>query len=146
MQKHIFLGGTCGNNPWRETIVIPRLLAKGVPQEALFNPVVSHWDAQAQAREDQAKQDEQFLLLFVIASPDPATTPKEVSGYSLVEVVMSLYDWPQRTVAVFDTAHMAQKTAKRMQKAAQDLQQRFPTAPIFLSYDTAIDWLVAHFS
>lgn len=139
----IFLGGTVGVNPWRETAVLPGLLAKGVPEHAVFNPVVIHWDAQAQAREDQAKQDPLCLLLYVLASPDGTEDSRIVSGYSLVEAVMSLYDAPERTVVVFDTSSMARRTARGMQKAAQDLRKRFPDAPIFTSYQDAIDWLVA---
>lgn len=145
MKPKIFLGGTVGVNPWRESVVIPGLLARGVPADHILNPVVSSWDAQAQAREDQAKRDPTYLLLFVLASPDPTTESPFVSGYSLVEAVMALYDAPQRTVVVFETTHLARRPAKGMRKAAQDLRERFPNAPIFLTYAQAIDWLAAHF-
>lgn len=144
MPRSIFLGGTCGSNRWRETHVIPGLLAKGVPEHAIFNPVVAFWDEQAQKREDQAKRSAEYLLLFVIASPEPETETTAVSGYSLVEAVMSLYDDPDRTVVVFDTTSMLPQTEKSMLKAAHDLMARFPYAPIFLSYEPSIEWLVAH--
>ena len=144
--SRIFLGGTVGANAWRESVVIPGLLARGVPPQAIFSPVVPHWDAQAQAQEDQAKRDPDCLLLYVLASPDSMMNSPVVSGYSLVEAVMSLYDAPHRTVIVFDTSHMAKRTARGMEKAAQDLRQRFPYAPILTTYDAAICWLADHFS
>ncbi|HEY0754250.1 MAG TPA: hypothetical protein VGD98_09830 [Ktedonobacteraceae bacterium] len=144
MERTIFLGGTVGAHPWREQIVIPGLLAKGVPEQAIFNPVVTSWDEAAQQREDQAKADPTYLLLYVLASPEYQPESVTVSGYSLVEAVMSLYEAPRRTVLVFDTALMSRRTAKGMRKAAQDLQERFPTAPIFLTYAEAIVWLAEH--
>lgn len=128
----VFLGGTCGKNAWRESIVIPGLLERGVAHEQIFNPVVSHWNEQAQQREDAAKADPDCLLLYVLASPDPETPDvTQVSGYSLVEAVMSLYDAPDRTMVLFDTTGQAPKTAKGMRKAEQDLRKRFPGAVIF---------------
>ena len=140
----IFLGGTCGNNHWREDVVIPGLLEQGVAPERIFNPVVTHWNKAAQAREDAVKQAPDSLLLFVIASPEPGTLTANVSAYSLIEAVMSLYDAPERSVVVVDLAWMPTHTAKALSKGVQDLQARFPHAPIFLEYDDAIDWLVAH--
>lgn len=138
----VFLGGTCGRNSWREGIVIPGLLARGVAPECIYNPVVSHWDAQAQAREDAAKASPDYLLLYVLASPDPATPDvRSISGYSLAEAIMSLYDAPNRTVVLFDTTGQERKTAKGMRKAEQDLRQRFPRAPIFTEYAELVDWL-----
>lgn len=128
----VFLGGTCGSNHWREEIVIPGLLERGVALEQIFNPVVERWDETAQANEDASKASPDHLLLFVLASPDPATPDvTQVSGYSLVEAVMALYDAPSRTIVLFDTTSQARKAAKGMRKAAQDLRLRFPDAPIF---------------
>lgn len=143
MNNRLFLGGTCGDNSWREDIVIPALLEHGIRLERIFNPVVSHWDEQAQANEDAAKANPDYLLLFVLASPaDPsAMDVTQISGYSLAEAIMSLYDAPERTVVLFNTAGMAKKTAKGMKKAEQDLRLRFPDAPIFTDYSPLIDWL-----
>jgi hypothetical protein len=141
MMTKLFLGGTCGSNHWRETIVITGLLERGVSQYALFNPVVSHWDAAAQAREDAAKRTCAYQL-YVIASPDPsAPEVANVSAYSLVEATMGLYDAPDRTVVLVDITGMAKHTAKAIAKCATDWQQRFPGAPIFTEYTALIDWL-----
>lgn len=144
-RQKVFLGGTVGKNAWRETIVIPALLKHGIASEHIFNPVVSHWDTQAQAREDAAKANPDYLLLFVLASPDPASTEvTQVSGYSLVEAVMALYDSSERTGVLFEVTGLARKPAKGMLKACQDLGQRFPQAPIFTDYAALIDWVVNH--
>lgn len=138
----IFLGGTCGKNRWREEIVIPQLLARGVAPEQLYNPVVEHWTPEVQQREDELKRTAD-ILLFVIASPDPSTPDiRAVSGYSLVELTMCLYDAPHRTVALFDTTGMERRTAKGINKIEADLRQRFPDAPIFAEYSELIDWLL----
>jgi Nucleoside 2-deoxyribosyltransferase like len=139
--QQIFLGGTCGSNNWREEIVIPRLLELGVSPESIFNPVVKHWDAEAQAREDEAKRTA-AIQLYVIASPDPTTQTANVSAYSLVELTMGLYDNPGSIVAMFDTTGMPKHTAKAISKASQDLQTRFPNAPIYTNnYDSACQWI-----
>src|SRR2546423_14768504 len=101
----IFLGGTVGANNWRTEIVIPSLIERGVPAEILFNPVVEHWDKQAQEREDDAKRVADCLL-YVLASPDPHGHTSNVSAYSLVEATMHLYDALDRTVVVLDTTGM----------------------------------------
>jgi len=139
----VFLGGTVGANRWRETIVIPGLLARGVAADILFNPVVTHWTQQAQQHEDTVKRAVRYLL-YVIASPDPAGGTANVSAYSLVELTMSLYDSPNRAIGLFDTTGMPRHTAKAIRKSAQDLHGRFPEAPIFTDYETMMDWLAEH--
>lgn len=140
-QKVVFLGGTVGENHWREEIVIPELLKRGVRPEQLFNPVVADWDTKAQEREDVAKRDADYLL-FVIASPDP-THPDTVSVYSLVEMVMSMYDDPQRTVVLLDMAGMQGHIVKALRKAARDLSNRHPSVPVYTDYQSLLDWFVA---
>jgi hypothetical protein len=141
----IFLGGTVGSNAWRETIVIPGLLARGIPFDRLFNPVVEHWTPEARQREDEVKRAA-WCMLYVIASPDPLNGTANVSAYSLVELVMSLYDAPDRTIALFDMTNMAPHTSKAVQKSVSDLQARFPTAPIFTEYRVMMDWIAWNFN
>lgn len=144
LQNKVFLGGTCGHNRWREEIVIPGLLARGVAIGQIFNPVVAHWDKSAQAREDEAKRSMRYQL-YVIASPYPGdeSAAAAVSGYSLVEATMGLYDAPERTLILVDTAGMADHTAKAIAKSAADWHHRFPDAPIFADYASLIEWLAA---
>lgn len=81
--------------------------------------------------------------LYVIASPDPTSQTANVSAYSLVELVLALFDKPERTVACFITDGMAKHTAKAINKAVQDLRERFPGAPIFTEYDHLVEWLAS---
>jgi len=142
---HLFLGGTCGENQWREDIVIPGLVSRGVDPALIFNPVVDDWNEEAQAREDELKRTTRYML-YVIASPNPDGVSANVSAYSLVELIMSLYDAPRRTVALFDTTGMAPHAAKAIKKSMQDLRQRFPHAPIFSEYTALLDWLAGELS
>lgn len=137
----IFLGGTVGGNKWRTEIVIPALLERGIPESMLFNPVAEHWGRQEQEREDKVKRTAKYLL-YVLASPDPHGSTANISAYSLVEAIMHLYDAPDRTLVMLDTTGMAKHTAKAMTKAVSDLRARFPAAPIFYSYEDAINYLV----
>jgi hypothetical protein len=135
----IFLGGTAGNNPWRDSF-ITACLEKGIPSDMLFNPVVPDWNADAQAREDLIKKDPSTLMLYHISNPMQGTG--QVSAYSLVEATMALYDHLDRTVVVFDTTGMTDHTLKSMKKIEADLRLRFPDAAVFSSPDEAIYYIV----
>ena len=137
----VFLGGTCGKNTWRDGL-IQRLMERGVPKEALFNPVVEHWDEEAQRREDLMKVDQSVFMLYMLA--DPMTEEGRLSFYSLLEATMGLYDEPHRTAVVFDSTRMPSRSAKSNDKACADLKKRFPGAPIFGSLAGAEDWIVQH--
>jgi hypothetical protein len=140
----VFLGGTTRHNDWRSAIVIPGLLERGIAPEQIFNPLVAHWDAAAQADEDARKADPEYLLLFVLASPEPAEADcTQISGYSLAEMIMALYDAPQRTAVLVDVTGLAAWTAKGLKKAEQDLRLRFPSAPIFTDYAALLDYLAS---
>jgi hypothetical protein len=138
----VFLGGTCGDNHWREDIVIPGLLERGVSQYAIFNPVVPNWTPADQEREDAAKSDPGYLLLFVIASPDPSKADvTEVSAYSLVEVTRAALKSPDRTVVLVDVTGLARRTAKTVLKATRDWHEDAPDMPVFLDYEQLLDEL-----
>ncbi len=139
-QPLVFLGGTVGENHWREEQVIPALLGQGIPAAWLFNPVVADWNEQAQRREDAAKRAATYLL-FVIANP--GTPGNEVSAYSLVETVMALYDQPERVVVALDATRLSPPVAKAMRKAFADLSARFPQAPIFAEIGEATSFLAS---
>lgn len=142
MNKMVFLGGTCGDNHWREDIVIPGLLERGVSLEQIFNPVVEHWDEAAQAREDAAKADQNNLLLWVLASSDPNVLENTaLSAYSMVEATISAFVAPERSIALIDTAGLAKRTAKSLNKAAQDWQEIAPRLQIYRDYDLLLDAL-----
>ncbi len=140
MAKLVFLGGTAGNNTWRDGF-IDRLVARGVARETLFNPVVKDWNEAAQAKEEAAKRDASHQLYFLA---DPMQPGNPVSAYSMVEATMALYDKPKTTVVVFDTAGIDPKshTAKAAKQAEKVLRARFPKANIFSDSQSAEDFLV----
>lgn len=143
--RRVFLGGTCGKpsdpdyHRWREDLVVPALVAAGVPQELLFNPVVDVWNEAAQRQEDEVKNDPDTILFFYIGSPRNGESV--VSSYSLVELTMALYDHQDRVAAVFDLSNSPAHAAKVMRKVHRDLTRRFPHAPIFDSMEPALAWL-----
>lgn len=137
MKKLVFLGGTCGNNTWRDGFV-ERLTARGVAAEALFNPVVSPWNDEAQRREDEAKKNATANLFYL---GDPKQDDNRVSYYSLLEATMGLYDNPEKTIVVFDSTGMPKHAEKASAKACKDLKARFPQANIFATLAEAEEWL-----
>lgn len=139
MKDLVFLGGTCGNNNWRDEF-IAKLMEMGVPRESLFDPVVADWNEAAQAAEEQAKRDASFLLYYIA---DPKLPGNPISSYSLVEATMGLYDNPAATVVVFDTEGMAGHLIKSMNQSAKVLKNRFPNCAIFATKEQAIEWTAA---
>jgi len=137
MKKQVFLGGTCGNNNWRDGL-IERLVDRGVPSAALFNPVVDDWNEEAQRAEDAAKEESRYMLFYL---GNPKQEGSSVSFYSLLEATMGLYDSPERTVVVFDSTEMPDHHKKGNDKACRDLKKRFPDAMIFATLAEAEAWL-----
>lgn len=140
MKKLVFLGGTCGNNNWRQGL-IERLTARNVAPEVLFDPVVTDWNEEAQRREDAAKAEASHMIYYL---GDPNQPDNRCSFYSLLEATMGLYDAPDRTVVVFDAIGMPPHIAKANAKACKDLKKRFPDAPIFGTLAEAEEWLVTN--
>lgn len=83
--NRIFLGGTCNDSKWRDTIT-PLLKCE------VFNPVVSDWTPECQI-EEQKQRKECSVVLYVI-------TPKMVGTYSIAEAVEDSIKRPTRTVFV----------------------------------------------
>jgi uncharacterized phage-like protein YoqJ len=137
MAKLVFLGGTVGNNPWRVEL-IDRLIDRGVDVGCLFNPVVSNWNEEAQAREEDAKALADYMI-FYLGSPEQDDNP--ISAYSMVEATMALYDAPKTTVVVFDHNGIEGHALKAVKQTEKVLRKRFPEACILGSLVDAIDWL-----
>lgn len=82
----VFLGGTCNKSIWRDKL-IPKLSID------YFNPVVEHWDEEAQ--EEEIKQRENCdIILYVI-------TPKMKGVYSIAEIIDDSNKRPEKTVISF---------------------------------------------
>ena len=141
VHPQVFLGGTCGNNDWRDGF-IERVVARGVPRSALFNPQLppGAWNEEAQRQEDDVKAYADLLFFYL---GDPQEKENRASTYSVLETTFALYERPARSVVVFDSTGMPSRSAKSNNKAGADLKKRFPAAPIFFSLEEAEDWLVA---
>lgn len=117
----IFLGGTCGNNNWRESFT-EDLIQAGVPAESIFNPVVSDWNEDVQKAEEHAKATASFLLFYLA---DPKQDGNPLSTYSVVEAMIGLYEEPARTIVVFDHDGLAGHALKVALQIEKHLRNRF---------------------
>ncbi len=141
LNKMVFLGGTCGNNNWRDGFT-EKLIAGGVSKESIFNPVVKDWNAKAQEAEELAKKEASYLLFYIA---NPKLEGISVSAYSLVEATMALYDKAAQTVVVFDFEGIEGHSLKSVKQSMNVLRVRFPSADIFGTIDEAADYLVSEF-
>lgn len=142
MTNYVFLGGTVANNLWRNQ-VIDQLLARGIRDNQIFNPVVEHWTTEIQEKEDRAKVDSNCLLTFVLASPDSfLNDQKFTAAYSLYEATSCLYDAAERTIVYFDYQGFDKRTEKGLKKIESDMRLRHTNAYIAISYDDLVDQIV----
>lgn len=72
IKNRVFLGGTCNNSKWRESII-------ALLDIDYFNPVVKDWTPECQV-EEMIQREECDFCLYVI-------TPKMTGVYSVAEVV-----------------------------------------------------------
>jgi hypothetical protein len=134
----VFLGGTVGNNNWREQFAA-ELVAVGVPAEDIFNPVVKDWNDAARLAEEAAKKEAAFLMFYIA---NPQQEGLNISAYSLVEGTMGLYDKPEQTVIVFDLSGIDNAhVIKAMNQCQKVLKTRFPNANIFGTTQEAVQFL-----
>ncbi len=136
-KNQVFLGGTCGDNNWRDTFT-KDLVSKGVDKNKIFNPIVENWDEEAQRKEDLAKEESKFLLFYIA---NPKTKGNETSGYSLIELTMGLYDHPETTIGVLCTDELSEAVKKALTKGFKDLKKRFPDGNVFETADEAVKFL-----
>lgn len=139
MTVKLFLGGTCGNNNWRDDF-IQHLVDNGIDRQVIFNPVVADWNEEAQIAEEKAKAEAEYMLYYI---GDPKQEGLNVSGYSLIEATMGLYDKPSTTIVVFDEEGFTNPHVKKsMAQAEKVLRKRFPSAKIFGDVNDAINWFI----
>jgi len=89
MENKVFLGGTCGDSTWRGELT--PLLSTQNTTVNYFNPVVEDWTPECQAQEEEEKNQQCNIHLYVITS--------QMSGvYSIAEVVESAYKRDKITI------------------------------------------------
>ena len=133
----LFLGGTAGENKWRDSL-IPKLVERGVPLSMIYNPIVPNWNQEAQEQEEAIKASNPYMIYYLA---DPKQSDLNISGYSLVEATMGLYDNNDKTAVIFDTAGMTGHSLSAMQQAEKVLRKRFPDSRIYSNVNVALDWL-----
>ena len=85
MENRIFLGGTCGNSNWRNTLIAV------FNQIDYFNPVVDDWTSECKAIEIDEKENKCNIHLYVITN--------EMKGvFSIAEVIDSVHNKSKRTI------------------------------------------------
>jgi hypothetical protein len=81
--KKVFLGGTCADSPWRESLM-PKL------EIDYFNPVVEDWTPECQEEEIRQRKTCDYVLYVI--------TPMMKGVYSIAEVVDDSNKRPEKTV------------------------------------------------
>lgn len=79
--SRIFLGGTCAEDPWRETLM-PELDKLGI---SYFNPVVPNWTPECIEIENTEKETKCDCELYIL-------TPRMKGVYSVAEMVSAAYE------------------------------------------------------
>jgi hypothetical protein len=141
-KKLIFLGGTVGNNKWRDKL-ITALRDKQVDVTQLFNPVVADWNEEAQKREEEAKRNASHVVYY-LGSPEQDGNP--LSAYSMVEATMALYEYDAadscaEPLVVFDYNGIGGHAVKALRQTEKILRTRFPTQFAFDSLEKLINCL-----
>ncbi len=88
MAKKVFLGGTCNDSRWRNTMM-PLLGNAGLKY---FNPLVDDWNESAQENELRERAECDFCLYTI--------TPKMIGVYSIAEVVDDSNKRPDKTILI----------------------------------------------
>jgi hypothetical protein len=136
--KKVFLGGTAGNNHWRD-VFISSLLKDGIKEEQILSFQAKTWTNELQNKEERAKKIADYFFFYL---GSPKQKGKIFSNYSMVEAVMALYDHLAKTVVVLDFAGMKNDQKKVLVQLVHILKKRFPKARIFSSLEEANAWLL----
>lgn len=89
MNNKLFLGGTCNNSAWRDTLI-------SVLTCTYFNPVVPDWNEAAYQEELRQRQSCDYCLYVI--------TPNMTGVYSIAEAVDDSNKRPEKTLfCILDT-------------------------------------------
>ena len=135
LKNVVGLFGTCGASKWRENIVVPALTTAGVDS---FNPVVEHWDEEAQRREvDHAATDKVVMIVITGETTGIASMAElgwialnaETAGQKLVIV---LEDMPNDVKDETGASLRINKARSLVRKYIKATQDRNPNSFVFL--------------
>ena len=84
--KRVFLGGTCNESNWRNTL-------KPLLKISYFDPVVPYLNEEAYQRELKEREECDFCLYVI--------TPKMTGVYSIAEVIDDSNKRPEKTIFAF---------------------------------------------
>lgn len=106
---YVFLGGTCNEDPWRDELM-PKLDEIRIKY---FNPVVDDWNEEAQAKEDEAK-NECNVHLYVI-------TPNQTGYYSFAEMMQSVLKGKKTILAIIAENDFSESKLRSIDKIGKDI-------------------------
>lgn len=86
--KNVFLGGTCNNSTWRDSLI------KNLTID-YFNPVVKDWTPECMEEELRQRKTCDYCLYVI--------TPKMTGVYSIAEVVDDSNKRPSKTIFCYLT-------------------------------------------
>ena len=111
-KKKVFLGGTCNESTWRDTL-------KPLLTIDYFDPVVPDWTEEAYKQELKEREDCDFCLYVI--------TPKMTGVYSIAEVIDDSNKRPEKTVFAFldkdDDLEFNKDQVKSLSKVAVMVKQ-----------------------
>lgn len=94
--KKVFLGGTCAESKWRDSI-IPFL------KIGYFNPVVEDWTEECMKEEIKQRKECDYCLYVI--------TPRMQGVYSIAEVVDDSNKRPKKTIFCYLTHDFSENTS-----------------------------------
>ena len=129
--KEVFLGGTCNNSQWRESL-IPLLTIN------YFNPVVPNWNEAAAALELEKRETSDYVLYVI--------TPKMTGVYSIAEVVDDSNKRPEKTIFCYLTFDGEQKFSAAQIKSLEQTGKMIKKngAQFFKTFAEVSDYLNNH--
>lgn len=81
--KRVFLGGTCNESKWRDSLI-------GILEIDYFNPVVEDWTEECMKEERKQRETCEYCLYTI--------TPKMTGVYSIAEVIDDSNKRPEKTL------------------------------------------------
>ena len=105
----VFLGGTCNDSKWRDT-VIPKLSID------YYNPVKDEWSEEAFQEEIQAKLDCNYFLYCL--------TPRYTGYFSFAEVINESFHYSNQTIFCFLNEDGDHKFSKEETESLKELGSR----------------------